>query len=493
MGILVMKKRDWGKQAKFWKLKLALSNPPSRLVVHRLAQPEEDGHLRIERMLDAYVQGRLGHALADRVLARLLRTASEGLGIPPSRMREALQEPSIRRTVVNAALTLDRIGLRFPQRFYAPLMVVWNFTYRCNLRCRHCYENAGPLRSSRPPAELTLEERLEVVEQLARSYIPTLSFSGGEPLLHPDFWPVAERARDLGIYMSINTNGTLITEELAARLEQVGIAYAGVSLDAPTPEQHDTFRGVPGAWQRTVEGIRRLAATRVATVLSFTITRHNYRTLPQMFRLAEELGMDKVMVYNFIPTGRGSEMVEEDMTPEMREEALGEMYRYAASGGSLCSTAPQLGRVCKQHGRFDLIPLAHTGPGHVHNLEILADLLGGCGAGRAYCALQPDGRVTPCVYMPEVTIGHIREASLLDIWHHSPLLEYLADRTRLQGHCGECHFREVCGGCRARAYAYFGDFTAPDPGCIHNADWYQRLLSGRPAQMSSATAALAST
>jgi radical SAM protein with 4Fe4S-binding SPASM domain len=394
-------------------------------------------------------------------------------------MQQALREPSIRRTVVNAALSLDRYGVSFPQRFYAPLMVVWNFTYRCNLRCRHCYQNAGPLRSDSLAAqELTLEEKLAVVDQIAGSHIPTVSFSGGEPLIHPDFWPVAERARDCGLYLSINSNGTLITEEVARRLEEAGIAYAGISLDAPSSEEHDAFRGVPGAYQRTIQGIRNLAATKVATVLSFTITRRNYRSLPEIFRLAEQLGMDKVMVYNFVPTGRGREMIEDDMTPEMREEALEEMYRYAAAGGSLCTTAPQLGRVCKQHQRSDLIPLAHTGPGRVHDLEVLADLIGGCGVGRAYCALQPDGRVTPCVYMPDVTIGHVRDQSLLRVWQESPLLGSLADRTNLQGHCGGCEFREVCGGCRARAHAYFGDFRAPDPGCINNAAYYQRFAIG---------------
>ena len=487
MGILIMKRRQWRKKARFWKLKLALDNPPSRRVMRQLIQPAPDGRLRVEHLLDAEVEGEPGRGLAERVLHRLLATAAEGMGVPRTRMQQALREPSIRRTVVNAALTLDRYGVSFPQRFYAPLMVVWNFTYRCNLRCRHCYQNAGPLRArSLVSEELTLQEKLAVVDQIAESYIPTVSFSGGEPLIHPDFWTVAERARDLGIYMSINTNGTLITEEVARRLEEVGIAYAGISLDAPAPGEHDAFRGVPGAYDRTIQGIRHLAATKVATVLSFTITRHNYRSLPEMFRLAEELGMDKVMVYNFIPTGRGREMIEDDMTPEMREEALEEMYRYAAAGGSLCTTAPQLGRVCKQHQRSDLIPLAHTGPGRVHDLEVLADLIGGCGVGRAYCALQPDGRVTPCVYMPDVTIGHVRDQSLLRIWQESPLLGSLADRTNLQGHCGGCEFREVCGGCRARAHAYFGDFKAPDPGCINNAAYCERFAYGVTRQQVSA-------
>ncbi len=432
-----------------------------------------DGVFKVQHLLDCYPQKPAALSwISFQAACRVLDALREGLGIQPERFKEALRHTDIRRTITNVLLTIRDYGVQTPQRFYAPLMVVWNLTWRCNLRCRHCYQDAGPLRSGQHLGELTLEQKLEVVEQIANSMVPTLSFSGGEPLMDPHFWKVAEAARSRGIYLSLNTNGTLITDEVAARLADLEFAYAGISLDAPTSEIHDEFRGVSGSWQRTVEGIKRLSSTSVSTVLSFTVTRQNYQLLPQVFALASELGVDKVMVYNFIPTGRGHRNIALDLTPEQREEALQMMYDYAASGGSLCSTAPQLGRMCCEQGHPEYMPLAHTGPGRAQHLSVLAEIIGGCGVGRAYLALQPDGRITPCVYMPDVNIGHITRDSIADVWKQNELLKSLADHKGLKGHCGICEYSAVCGGCRARAYAYFGDFTAPDPGCIKNREYY---------------------
>jgi radical SAM protein with 4Fe4S-binding SPASM domain len=470
MGLVITRRRELKRRAKFWLLKLALQNPPSQRIIHSLVQPDAHGRLRIETLLDQVAAHGRAPGATGRTLGTLLRLGSQALGMTETEMRQSLAKPSVRTTVVNAALTIDRYGLRMPQRFYAPLMVVWNLTYRCNLRCRHCYENAGPLRQAVMEAdELSLEEKLAAVDQMAASYIPTLSLSGGEPLLHPDFWPVLERAREKGLHTSIATNGTLITEEAARRLADLELAYAGISVDSPVAEEHDAFRGVPGAWERTIEGIRNAVTAGVPTLLAFTITRNNYRTLPEIFRLAKELGMTKVMVYNFIPTGRGREMMAEDLTPEMREEAMEVMYEHVTGGHSLCTTAPQFGRICAEHSRPDLTPLAHGSHGQGKDLAVLTELVGGCGIGRAYLALQPDGRITPCVYLPDVTAGHVRRDRFLDLWHNSPLLHSLGDRVDLKGHCAACDYQAVCGGCRARAYAYFGDFKGPDPGCINNA------------------------
>lgn len=475
MGLLILR-RKIEKQADYLKLKLLLENFFTKKVINELLQKQDDGQLLVEKILDEYAKN--GHvsslnSVGGRAIMRFFKIAAEALGLREESFRQSVTHPNIKRTIINALQTIEKFGVSMPQRFYAPLMVVWNLTWKCNLRCAHCYQNAGPLRSKNLSwEELSLEEKLDVVDQIAASNIPTLSFSGGEPLIHRDFWPVAERARQNGLHLSINTNGTLITPEVARRLEDLDFAYVAVSVDSSEPVLHDEFRGAKGSWEQALNGIRNMVKTNVNTVLSFTITRNNYKMLPEMYRLAERLGMDKVMIYNFIPTGRCKEIVQDDLTPEMREEALSMMYNYAVEGGSICSTAPQMGRVCLERGRPDLIPLAHTGPGRVKELSVLAPLIGGCGVGRAYVALQPDGRVTPCVYMPEVTIGNIREKTLLDIWHNSPILDMLAERKDLKGHCGVCEHREVCGGCRARAYAYFNDYKAPDPGCINNREAY---------------------
>jgi len=494
MGLYIVRRAR--KKADFLKLKWLLQNFAARRVLEELVRPDERGPQRVyphagiprlvaESVLEGLARGENDFPLsylARRTIAKVLSLSGQALALSEEETRQALAKPSVKRTIVNGLLSLHRFGLRFPMRFWAPLMVVWNFTYRCNLRCKHCYEDAGPLRSSDfGLEEMSLERKLAAVEEIAASYIPTLSFSGGEPLIHPHFWPVAERAHELGLYLSVNTNGTLISEKVAKRLEELDFAYVSVSIDSPAAEEHDRFRGQPGAWERAVRGLRNMQATNVDTVLGFTITRYNHHRLKETFRFGESLGIDKVMIYNFIPTGRGKEMIEGDLPPEAREEALQQMYEYSASGGSLCTTAPQLGRVCQEMGRPDLIPLAHTGSGEGGDMKLLADLIGGCGAARAYCALQPDGRVTPCVYMPDVTVGHIDEQSLLSIWQNASQMNFIASREGLKGHCRECEYRAVCGGCRARAWAYFQDLKAPDPGCIRNAHYFLASLPARRA------------
>jgi len=480
MGIFLTTKKKFD----FATWRLLLRNLPARAITHRLAELIQQDPQRAHQLLLKLVRGEpvaeLG-MLASHILPPFMNLVSEALGMSRSEMAQMLQDTSIKRTVFNTVLTLDKYGLQSPQRFYAPLMVVWNITYHCNLRCKHCYENAGPLRPGQLPTnELSREQKLAVVDELADSYVPTLSLSGGEPTIDPDFWAVCERAREQGLYLSMNTNGTLIDQDFARRLKELDFAYVAVSIDAPTPEMHDEFRGVPRAWEKAVQGLRNVVEAGVNGVLSFTMSKDTYKLLPQMFKFTEQLGCAKIMVFNFVPCGRGTENAKLiDLNPWQREEALEIIYDYAASAssGSVCATAPQLGRVCEMHQRADLVPLAHTGPGRAGNLPILAELIGGCGVGRAYCALQPEGTITPCVYMPQVAVGNITETRLLDIWHNHPLLAQLADRTHLQGHCGTCDYREVCGGCRARAYAYTGDFQAPDPGCINNVECWDEITA----------------
>jgi len=472
MGLLILQKAQQAMD--FMKIKALLLNPLSESLLAELTR-QRDGRYGIEDIIDSYPDRPDSISwLGFKATRRILGIINEAIGCG-DQFEKIIRREDIRRTILNVLLSVRKYGVSQPQRFYAPLMVVWNLTWKCNLKCKHCYENAGPLGVKSTDNELTLDEKLAAIDHIADSFIPTISISGGEPFCHPHFWPVLEKARARGLYTSLNTNGTLITKETAQRLVDLNVAYAGISVDGPSAAYHDEFRGMPGAWEKTLQGIRNLAETPVFTIMSFTITRDSIRYLREMFELAEELKMDKVMVYNYIPTGRGEGNFDMDPTPEQREEALSLMYEFAASGRLVCSTAPQFGRVCVEMGAHNLLPLAHAGTGKAGNLNILAQIIGGCGVGRAYLALQPDGRITPCVYMPYIEVGNIREDSILDIWHNNELLESLACHDDLEGHCGVCEHKSVCGGCRARAYAYYGDFKAPDPGCLRNKDHCQEF------------------
>lgn len=149
-------------------------------------------------------------------------------------------------------------------------------------------------------------------------------------------------------------------------------------------------------------------------------------------------------------------------------------------GIEILSTAPQFARVCLIMSGGRTVAPTHFYFGHASwDLHVLAEFIGGCGAGRLYCALQPSGDVTPCVFMPDLVIGNVRERPFLDIWHSSEVLWKLRNRELLRGHCGQCEYKYFCGGCRARALGYFGDILTPDPGCVYNKELYTRYLTGR--------------
>ncbi|MCM8785167.1 MAG: radical SAM protein [Candidatus Omnitrophica bacterium] len=401
--------------------------------------------------------------------------------IERDKLIQVMKNPKIKKTVLNIAETIVKFGVREPLIFGEPLMVVWNITNKCNLRCKHCYEDAGVL-SKGFSAELTREEKIKVMEEITKMNIPTFAFAGGEPLMDPVFWELAKIGKEAGLYMSINTNGTLITKEVAERLKEIGFAYYGVSLDGASSYVHDEFRGVKGSFERALRGIKNLIEVGESdkVCISFTVAKGNAiikNQIPEMIKLRDELGIRKVVLYNYIPCGRGD--FNNDLTCEEREKLFELFYQDLSKGKeALLSTAPQFGRYCKQMyelGQGGFTVIGHFSSGDAKKLKNLVELIGGCGAGRAYISIQPDGSVTPCVFMPNVYIGsmkkdgEIRKENLIEIWEKSDVLNIIRDRlNHPEKHGCKGKYFSVCGGCVARSYAYFGDFAAPDPGCIFN-------------------------
>jgi len=458
------------------RLKFLLESTLSKRLIEDALEVEDNGKMRLENILDSYSDN--GRNLAGRLrfypIYKVLDILRRSFDRTKEEFQGELKNPTIRKILLNSLQSLKKYGLSRPQVFAAPMMVVWNYTNRCNLRCNHCYQDAGPARNERRTAELTTEERLRVLDELAESNIPTVFFSGGEPLMEPDFWQVAQYAREKGFYFSIATNGTLFNKENARRAAELTPGYVAASLDAATPEVHDQIRGVQGMWKRTVEGIRNLIEAGVITCISYTQTRQNADEFPKMFELRQELGAYKVIMYNYIPVGRAD--FENDPTPEQREEAYRVMYGHLEAGRHVvATTAPQFGSYCKQHSSSGII-LAHYADLKAKELGVIADIISGCGAGRAYCSIQPDGKVTPCVYMPDLVVGDLRKQPFKQIWEESPVMVSLRDRNGLWGSCSTCQHNAICGGCRARAYAYFNDLKAPDPGCINNSSYYYQFV-----------------
>lgn len=401
------------------------------------------------------------------------------LGLKRARLDKATMKKNLFHhppTVKALALTaksIARYGLTVPQRFTAPLFVVWNVTQACNLTCRHCYQDAQhkPL-----AAELSTAEKLALIDQFAEEMVPFIAFAGGEPLVAKDIWQVFEHCRKRGVHVTVATNGTLLSAENCTRLRDLGVKYVEVSLDSPDASQHDTFRGMPGAWQRSVQGIRNSVAAGLRTGMATCFTRETAHRADEMVQFAIELGCKTFAFFNFIPVGRGREMMHEDLTPSQREVLLRVLQRRLAEGQiNIISTAPQFGRACIAYGPQEgIFATGHAGGGQGRKTMVLARYIGGCGAGRCYCCVQPDGAITPCVYIPTPVVGHVREKAFREIWDNE-LFAVLSDREDRGDHCGVCDYRNYCGGCRARAWAYTQDMTAGDPGCLYNHHVWEEL------------------
>ena len=397
---------------------------------------------------------------------------------------EVFRDPAVRRGVESVLKSIALYRVTTPRRLVAPFMIVWNFTNLCNLKCRHCYQGAGPpLRS-----ELSLSEKLRVVEELDRAGVASIALSGGEPTLHPDYLVVVKYAARRGFYVAVATNGWRYADlDELRRAVDAGLRYVEVSVDSATPRRHDAFRGVDGSWSRAIRALENAVKLGVSHAMAVTITRENISEVDDILDLAESIGVKRVVFFNFIPVGRGSEIAEQDLDPFTREEFMRYIYREMRRRRlEIYTTAPQYGRVVVQLSRGLEVAPTHCVVRGDPVVTAIAEFIGGCGAGRIYAAVQPDGVVTPCVFMPIAT-GSLRERSFRDIWENSELMRSLRSKDALRGFCGKCPYRYVCGGCRARAYAYFGDPLGPDPGCIYNYAYLKKQSSSTGSSDSAAS------
>lgn len=468
-------------------LKLVMDNPVSRAILRAGTGKCKAGKARLEHALEIFSGISEPHSLSCRLYSGMIDLILSGgariFNVKKEAISDYFKETVTRRGVLSVLRGIASHGIVTPQILDAPFLVVWNYTNLCNLKCKHCYQSAGQEASD----ELTTEERRKVINELYDAGVVSIAFSGGEPLMRRDFYEIANMASSKGIYVALASNGTLITKEIAKKLVEAGVHYIEISLDSTIPEVHDSFRGVKGAFEKTMEGIKNCVDVGIYTCIATTITKLNFKNVKDVIALAEEVGANRCIFFNFIPEGRGKDIVDLDLTPEEREEVLKQLTMSAMERKiEILSTAPQFARVNLQFSEGKVIAPTHFYIGGSSNaLRVLAEFIGGCGAGRLYCALQPNGDVTPCVFMRNLIVGNIIKEDFLDIWQNNEVMKLLRDRSKLKGHCKNCEYKFVCGGCRARALAYFDDIMGPDPGCINNIQYYNTLLKviAKPQQI----------
>lgn len=344
-------------------------------------------------------------------------------------------------------------------------VVVWNVGRRCNLRCVHCYSQSH---DTFYEGELNTEEGLRLIDDLAGFGAPVVLFSGGEPLLRPDLFGLIERARNRGMRAVISTNGTLISTEVAGRLKDCGLSYVGVSLDG-LRETNDTFRGVRGAFDNALAGIRNCLGVGVKVGLRFTMNRWNAHDIGGIFDLIEREGVPRVCFYHFVYAGRGSKLVDEDLSHAESRAAVDLIMQRARAAHAAGRPMEVLTVDNHCDGPYLYLKMLQEDPARAADVLALLRMNQGNSSGLGIGCVSWDGTVHPDQFWRHYACGNVRETPFSEIWGKptDPLLAQLRERKKyLHGRCAACKWLDICNAnFRVRAEAIHDDVWAPDPAC----------------------------
>ncbi|MBF0107999.1 MAG: heme d1 biosynthesis radical SAM protein NirJ [Magnetococcales bacterium] len=361
--------------------------------------------------------------------------------------------------------TTDRPGRPSAPKRPAGPVVVWNLLRRCNLSCAHCYAASA---NKTFHGELSLREMFQVLDDLKVCNVPALILSGGEPLLHPDLFTIAERARALGFYVGLSSNGTLMDTEKARRIAEAGFHYVGVSLDG-LRTNHDRMRGVDGAFDQSLEGIRNCRDQGVKVGLRFTPTRENAADLPGLFQLMTEEKLDRFYLSHWNYAGRGWANRDTDADHQAIRQTMD--WLFSLSHDDLQSgTAREIVTGNNDaDGVYFLFWVRNHWPHLVHRAEKMLRQWGGNASGVGIANIDERGEVHPDIFWRHHSLGNVRNRPFSAIWQDNddPILAQLRQKPRpVKGRCHGCHYLSICGGnTRVRACQSTGDPWNEDPGC----------------------------
>jgi radical SAM protein len=368
-----------------------------------------------------------------------------------------------------------RGGLNFDE---TPFLAIWEVTQSCDLACKHCRAAAQPIAH---PDELTNAESKDLIDQVAAMHVPIFVFTGGDPLKRSDVFELIRYAADKGVQVALTPSATpLLTRDAIFKLKEAGLVRLGISLDGSTPEIHDTFRGLPGAWARTIQAISWANEAGIPIQVHTTISRHNANDLDNLCALFEKMAIVMWNVFFLVPVGRGQ--IADLLSGEEFEEVFGKIYELSHRVDFQIKTteAMHYRRYLLQHNLEE----RRIGHGHPHNLA-LAPQAYEPGAptadakvrtmgwatrrvndGKGFLFVSHTGNVYPSGFLP-IHAGNVKQTPLSEIYREAPIFKSLRDTSKLEGKCGACEYKEICGGSRARAYALTGDPLAQEPCCTY--------------------------
>lgn len=460
-------------------------NPLWKWVARRLTSKcERCGQTRLESVFDAYntdVKPDCGGCSTAYYLTRpLIKQVFKRTNLNERELKKLMVNQLISKSMLNVVRGITHFGLKLPQPTAVPVVIVWNFTNRCNLNCIHCHQNSGEADEK----ELTTKEAFTVIKKMGKAGISILTFSGGEPLVRSDIYDAIKYADDSGMLCTIASNGTLMTKQVVDKLKRSGAKRVEIGLDGCNAETHDFLRNSPGSFEATIQGIKNCVNVGFdETCATMTLHSKNVHELRDTVELAEKLGVTRFYLNRLIPAGRGKEVINLDVTNHEKIDALEFIYKkfydsVLNGAGIQCYSRGMTyyGRLGfeSSDGRIFTVGEALSGYSRMWQdkfgdtiSEIVrkyASGFGGCSAGITYAGLTASGDLLPCVPAP-IKLGNLLKDELENLWVNSELLNYIRRRDELKGACGRCAYNMICGGCRYTAYVINGDWLEADPSC----------------------------
>jgi heme b synthase len=309
---------------------------------------------------------------------------------------------------------------------------------------------------------MSTNDGMRFIDSLAECAKPILVFSGGEPLFRKDIFDLAQHAKNRGITTALATNGTLIDDLTANKIVAAGFRRVAISIDGADCDTHDRFRGIPGSFTRAVNGFSRLRRRGMSMQINCTLARHNAAQREQLYELALAMGADALHIFMLVPVGCGVEISADNQLPAAEYESILNWFYDKSKEGRLqtkATCAPHYYRIMRQRAKAEGAKLSFA----THGLDAVTR---GCLAGSTVCFVSHKGEVYPCGYLP-VVAGNVLHQPFSEIWEHSALFAELRDTANLKGKCGCCEYKNVCAGCRARAFGETGDYLSEEPYCSY--------------------------
>ena len=344
-------------------------------------------------------------------------------------------------------------------------VVIWNLIRRCNLTCKHCYATSA---DKDFPGELSTEQVFDVMDDLRAYGVPVLILSGGEPLMRPDIFDISQRAKAMGFYVGLSSNGTLITGDNIAKIAEVGYDYVGVSLDGMR-EVHDRFRRRLGAFDESLRGIRLCRDVGIKVGLRFTINKFNVTEIPAIFDLLEERNIPRICFYHLVYAGRGSELVKDDLTHEETRRAVDVIVERTKDMYDRGIEKEVLTVDNHADGPYLYLKMQQEQPERAAEVLELLKMNEGNNSGRGFGCISWNGDVHADQFWRHHSFGNVRQRPFSEIWTDvsEPLMKKLKDKKQhVKGRCADCNWLNICAGnFRVRAEAVYDDVWAPDPAC----------------------------